>query len=222
MKTIKIFFLLGLLFCFLNSCGSIFDSVLSSNRKGTLEGVLYNDCNLKPVPNVNLEIWDMTNNSAEKGYGKTNDKGEFKIEFKGTLKGNYSVNAIPANGGGFGTNEVGTFVPQTQNITGYKAYFDLQTTVNIRLKTNRIFTQNDTLYITETNVQNAKKYIAPQDGQLVFSVNRYVGSKGGYAWGIGYTSFVSALNNNINGVTSVGYDFPTVPCQIKELTIEIK
>jgi hypothetical protein len=201
MKTATINLFFALMCLFLNGCiEKIFGDTIF-----TIEGVLYDDCNMKPVPNINLEIWDTANNSAEKGYGKTNDKGEFKIEFKGTLKGNYSVNAIPANGGGFGTNEVGTFVPQTQNITGYKAYFDPQTIINIKLQTNRVFTQNDTLYLYVGG--SREKVIAPQNGQLLSTDTGSRGMRSGYTWGLGYAQYQESFTDT-SYPRSVTYYYP--------------
>jgi hypothetical protein len=209
MKTIKVISFSFLCFL-LDSC--VLDKVFPP-QSYTIKGTLYQDCNLRPVGGIKLEA-----SSSKSGFGGggyfgsciTNADGTFLLEYTSENMGSQpiSIRAVPSSGGGFGEIEV-ALVEQRKNLEGTKAYFNPKTTINIKLQTNRIFTQNDTLYIPwDAAGEFPKKFVAPQNGQLLYSLTLLRGQKGGSGWAIGYQDYRKLLAGQYGTSRTVNYTFP--------------
>ena len=224
----KYFFILSLLIL-INSCIDK-EEVVIGGEEYIFNGKLYANCDkVKIYRNTPLEVsHDGLGLGGQKSKvlatTKTSEDGSFFIKFRANPNARISL-YIPAN------DQLQIYVPigirlesPLQNMIDKDFYTASRTSIKVKLKCNRVYTNQDTLYITPKFVGSTtltyEKIIEPKDSQVVLEWTQGGRVDITAGWGLGWADFQKMLNiSDYNVITTL---FPFCNNSPSEYTLEIK
>lgn len=199
MKNILIIIMIG---TFIYSC--------RQKQNYTITGVLYTNCSKSvTVKNVNIQISETQagmGSTSTIASGQTDNNGYFSITYT-TTQPSTDVFLTSQSSSGAGFTELGN-VPYG-NQSGLELFIRPETEVQIKVQTNRTFTQNDTLYYYSFNNSQARYVVNPQNNQIL-EIRKGLFSKSSIAtWGLGYNDYRRAMASPSNApYNQIRFVFP--------------
>lgn len=169
---LKILALSSLFMSFL-ACRKAFD-LPGEGPTYTITGKLYQDCNMQPVANQKVDLFQEYStgiggvNGGVLAETVTDSNGYFKFEFKD--KNGYTESVrIPA---GLGYSKLLEFIPRNQSISNVNVFISLTSNIQVSLQVSNAYTSSDTLYITDFRDLSKKlKIVGPFLNGTLYTTN---------------------------------------------------
>ncbi|MBU3661636.1 MAG: hypothetical protein FGM41_00350 [Bacteroidetes bacterium] len=121
----------------------------------TISGKVVKSCdNPIPISNLAFELWyysDGKRDNAQKGTGVTDANGNFSINYSSTPGGFNSRLELITSNGPFGQKPLLSMIPQNKNLEAGNIYTDTNYFLNVIIRTEKNYTDKDTLFFSIAN-----------------------------------------------------------------------
>ncbi len=177
----------------------------NKKREYTISGFLYTNCSKSTVvKNGSIDISETNSGMGSSRIiksGTTDGNGYFSITYSTTEPG-IEIYLTSSSATSYGFTELGSV--KYGNQSNLELFIKPETQVKLKVITNRVLTQNDTLYILNLNLRTI---IKPENNQIVQIITGLAQESSGFTWGLGYQQYLSARSGNLPS-NGMNFTFP--------------